>query len=588
VAQTAAAPNEPGLHKAATGIPGLDEILIGGLPRHRTSLIIGGTGTGKTVLALQTLVNGARRWGEPGIFCAFEEHPDEIVANAASFGWNLPELQEHELFFLDARMSFDTVKSGQFDLEGTLATLQAKAQQTGARRIVFDALDVLLMLLDDPALERRECYRIHDWLAHSDMTGLITLRGGGDDPVSSSRYGYLQYMADCVLHLSHRLEGHTSARTVRAIKYRGSPFAEHELPMFINHAGIHVAALGPARPDYPVSRERVSTGIPRLDAMLEGGYFRGSSTLISGAPGTAKSTTCGAFVEAACQRGEPALYVTFDESADEVVRNLESVNVHLDPYRGSGLLRVHAIRAEWSSAEEHLLRIRRLLEEHQPRCMAIDPLSALLKTGAVATTLDTVERILRLVKREGITLVCTSLLEGNDPEVETTPLRISTIADTWIHLSYAVRGGERNRALTIIKSRGTGHSNQVRELVLSDNGITLTDVYTAGGEVLMGTLRWEREEQARLERAQARAQIERQRRELRVAEAEAQARMHALQRETVGLRAELDLLLEQERAQEARWAHHNEEVHDRREADGAGPDAAPPAPSRSIEGREEA
>jgi circadian clock protein KaiC len=584
MAQSAQAEREVGLEKAPTGIAGLDEILGGGLPHGRTSLIVGGAGTGKTVLALQTLVNGARRWGEPGIFCAFEERSQQLIANAATFGWDLPALAERELFFLDARTSVGSVSSGEFDLQGMLATLEAKAAQMGARRIVFDALDVLLMLLDDVNAERRESYRIHDWLTRTDMTGLVTLRVGEQDPVAAERYGYMQFMADCVLRLSHRLEGHASLRTVRAVKYRGSAFAEHELPMLIDRSGVQVATLGPVEPAYAVTTERVSTGIERLDTMLEGGYYRGSSTLISGSPGTAKSTLCSVFLSAACRRGERALYVLFDESADEMVRNMASINLDLASFRESGLLHMHAIRAEWGSAEEHLLTIRNLVEEHQPQCVAIDPLSAFMKASASDTAGDAVERTLRMLKNDGITLVCSSLLEGSNPEVEMTPLRVSTIADTWIHLSYVVKGGERNRALSIVKSRGTGHSNQVREMILSDEGIALTDVYTAGGTVLMGTLRWEQEQAARLERLQARAELEQQRRDLRVEEAEAEARIAALQREIEGLHAELALLHEQEKAQEARWTLQTRQVRHLREADRTGGDIGPSLHGPSLHG----
>jgi circadian clock protein KaiC len=588
MAQPTQVEEETELRKSPTGIAGLDDILGGGLPHGRTSLIVGEAGTGKTVLALQTLVNGARRWGEPGIFCAFEERSDQIIANAGTFGWDLPDLAGRDLFFLDARMSLDAVTSGQFDLEGMLASLEAKAAQMGAKRIVFDAIDVLLMLLDDRAAERRESYRVHDWLARTGMTGLITLRIGEEDPYTVARYGYMQFMADCVIRLSHRIGGHTSLRTVRAIKYRGSAFAEHEYPLLIDQSGIEVATLASVEPDSPASTERISTGIERLDAMLRGGYLRGSNTLISGAPGTAKSTLCGTFVEAACRRGERALYVTFDEAADEVVRNLASVNVHLEPFRESGMLRVQALRSEWSSPEEHLLRIAALIDDHQPRCLVIDPLSAVMKVGTRETALDAVERVLRMIKRRGITLVCSSLLESNDPETEATPLQVSTRADTWIHLSYVVRAGERNRALSIIKSRGTGHSNQVRELILSDEGVTLADVYTAGGEVLMGTMRWEEEQAARIARAEARAEVERRKRELRVAEAEAQARMEAIRREIAGLRAELDTVQEQEEAQEAMWTLTRTETRERRHADEAASDTDPPthAPPHENAGQE--
>lgn len=531
-----------GLEKTPTGIPGFDRSTYGGLPRGRTSLIVGGPGSGKTVFALQTLVNGARQSGEPGIFVAFEESSRQIVANAASFGWDLPALEEEKLFFLDARMSLDAITAGQFDLAGMLASLEAKAHQMGARRIVFDSIDVLLTMLEDPVLERREIYRVHEWLQKTGLTGLVTTRIGTVDPLRSERYGFMQFMADCVVQLSHRLEERVSLRTVRTVKYRGSGFAEKAFPIVIGPRGIEVGVAEEFEPTYQASIERVSTGIERLDTMLDGGYYRGSSALISGAPGTAKSTLCGSFVEAACRRGERALYVSFDEAASEITRNLASVGIKLAPHVESGLLEIYSVRTEARSADQHLMRLRALMAEHAPRCVAIDPLSAMIKAGGEVVAMSVAERLISLTKSRGISLLLTSLLSGDTPEMEATPIAISTIADTWIHLSYVVKAGERNRALTIIKARGTAHSNQVRELILSDEGVTLTDVYNTGGEVLMGTLRWQKEEEMKAAEARREADLRRRERELALAEAEARARMEVIQREIEALQYEADQL----------------------------------------------
>lgn len=574
---------DQGQAKAPTGIQGFDLSTNGGLPRGRTSLIVGGPGSGKTVFALQTLVNGARQWGEPGIFVAFEENSRQIVANAASFGWDLPALERDKLFFLDARMSLNTITAGQFDLAGMLATLAARVDEMGARRIVFDSVDVLLLLLDDPVLERQEIYRVHDWLSDIGLTGLVTARSGTVDPLRSERYAFMQYMADCVVLLTHRLEERVSLRTVRTVKYRGSSFAENEFPAVIGPGGMEVGIAEQLEPAYQAATERVSTGIEGLDHMLSGGYYRGSSVLVSGAPGTAKSTLCGTFVEAACQRGERALYISFDESASEITRNLASVDIQLEPYLESGLLRIYAIRTEARSADQHLMRLRALIAEHEPRCMAIDPLSAMIQAGGDVAAMSMAERLLGLVKSRGITLLLTSLLAGNSPEVEETPLAISTIADTWIHLSYVVRGGERNRALTIVKSRGTAHSNQVRELILSDGGVALADVYTSGGEVLMGTLRWEKEAEVRAARAEKEVHLRRRKRELALAEAEAQARMQAIRREIESLRYEAEQLSREEHVSEAHRAAMRQDLRRRRQGDlntldaeGEVPDSGPP------------
>jgi len=535
---------EAGLQKALTGIQGFDEMTLGGLPRRRTSLIMGGTGSGKTIFALQTLVNGIRKSGEPAIFVAFEENSQQIITNAASFGWDLPALQRDKLFFLDARLSVDVVQAGDFDLSGMLASLQAKAAEMGARRIAFDSLDVLLMLLGDTQAKHRELYRLRDWLADRDLTGMITTRFDYEAAMEMQQYAFVQFMADCVIHLDRRVTERISTREIRVVKYRGSNFSENAVPMVIGSHGIEVANIDPSYIKYKVFTEQISSGVGRLDTMLNGGYYRGNGILITGSPGTAKSSLCAAFIQAACSRGERAIYVSFDESADEIVRNMASINVLLAPYIEAGLLKMHSTRAEGRSAEEHLLQLRNLIDKHQPRCMVIDPLSAMLKAGGQVSAIGVAKQLLFLTKSKGITLLFSSLLEGSDGTAEGTDLQVSTIADTWVHLSYLVQGGERNRALTIIKSRGTKHSNQVRELILSEKGITLADVYIAGGDVLMGTLRWEKEQAEVADQEHRRQQAEARQRELQLAEAETRARMAALAKELELQQSELARLAE--------------------------------------------
>src|SRR3984893_8669131 len=297
--------------KVLTGIQGFDEITDGGLPRGRTTLVMGGPGCGKTVFALQSLVTGATKRKEAGIFVAFEESTRQIVANAATFGWDLPALAKKKLFFLDAQLSPEVVKAGEFDLVGMLNVLQAKADELQAKWIVFDGIDVLLSLLDDPVAERREIYRIRDWLAQTGLTGIITQKVGGIE--IEQRYGFLQFMVDCVIILRHQVVNGSAFRNLRVVKYRGSPFSGDEFPISLTTEGLTLTHRGPTELQYEVSDERVSSGLPRLDNMLRGGYHRGSNVLISGEPGTAKSTLSGLFADAACQRGERTLYVSFDE-----------------------------------------------------------------------------------------------------------------------------------------------------------------------------------------------------------------------------------------------------------------------------------
>ena len=533
--------------KAPTGITGFDEITRGGLSRGRTTLLEGGPGSGKSILALQSLVNGARQFNEPGIFVAFEESPERIRTNARKFGWDLEALELKKLFFLDAQPDPGLVQSGTFDLDGMLALLGAKVHELGAKRIVFDALDVVLSLLDDSKSERREIYKLHDWLLKSELTALITAKASVDGE-NRRRLDFMQFMLDSAITLNHGVVQGVSQRNLRILKYRGSAFQEDESPFVIGDSGLEVAGsrdLG--RRQIPVSSERISSGVPRLDTMLGGGYYRGSSVLITGFPGTAKSTLAGAFAEAACARGEPTLLVSFDSDASEVIRNLSSVNIRLQRFARSGILLAESARATTGSAEVHLMRIKTSAIAHKARCVVIDPVSALSKGGNEEMVHGVAERLIDWAKTKGITLVCTSLLDASgSAQLEGTPMEISTIADTWIHLTYVIHAGERNRGLSIVKSRGTAHSNQVRELILSESGVTLADAFVAGGEVMMGTLRWEKERAETDAQAEAEKAIRRQRIKIENEGAELAARIKSLQRELELKNAEKDSLAEAE------------------------------------------
>lgn len=479
--------------KLSSGIEGFDDITGGGLPLRRTTLLMGGPGCGKTVLALQMLVSAAMRAGTPGIFVAFEENARRVAGNAESFGWDIRALEKEHLCFVDGSMRSDVVKSGAFDLTGLLAALEAKASAMKAKLIVFDAIDVLLSLLDDPAAECRELYRLHEWLTRHELTGIFTTKVEDNRPPTAQRYGFMPFMADCAVLLSQRVEARVAVRAIRVLKYRGSSHVLNEVPFVIGPAGIEVGSANGVHPEPQPFKERVSTGVERLDDMLGGGFYRATNILITGSSGGGKSTLAGAFIEAACRRGERSLFVSFDENSSDIVRDLAAMSIHLAPHLASGLLRMEAVRTEAASSEEHFMRIRRLIAEQKPRCVAIDPLSALSRVGGGLAARAVAERLIYLCRNAGITMLFTSLLEGIDPQLETTTLHVSTIADSWIQISYALLDGERNRALSIVKSRGSKHSTQLRELIFSNTGITLADPYTAGGRVLMGTLRMEKE-----------------------------------------------------------------------------------------------
>ena len=543
------------LNKAMTGITGFDEITGGGLPRGLTTLLVGGPGSGKTIFGLQFLKHGATECKEPGIFVAFEETSARIVANAEGFGWNLGALQKKKkLFFLDAQPTPDLVQSGSFDLSGMLAALGAKAAEIGARRIVFDAVDIVLSLLPGSTERRREMHRLHEWLLKHGLTGIITAKSGGDEDNSLTErsFGFMHFMVDCSVILNQRVVLGVSQRNLRVQKYRGSNFNEDESPFVIGDRGFDVAiARTLGRVDANVTVERISSGIERLDTMLSGGYYRGASVLITGFPGTAKTTLSGAFAEAACKRGERTMFVSFDSDGSEVIRNLTSVGIKLDRYRKNGLLRVISARTITGSAETLLVRIKTLAMEHGARCLVIDPVSTLSKAGNELTAHGVAERLIDWSKAAGITLVCTSLLdEMNNQTSGGTPLQISTLADTWIHLNYLVQAGERNRGMSIIKSRGTAHSNQVRELVLSDEGVTLADIYTAGGEVLMGTLRWEKESAERVANEVAEVAAKLKHVSLDAEEAVLEVRARSLQTELVAKQVEKTLLTRTDESRE--------------------------------------
>lgn len=558
--------------KASSGIAGFDEITGGGLPRRRTTLVVGGPGSGKTIFALQFLIHGARHAQEPGIFVAFEESAKRIAANAASFDWNLAQLQrKKQLHFMDAQPVPDLVQSGDFDFGGMLAALEAQSGAMRAKRIVFDAIDVVLALLPDSVARRREIYRLHEWLLARGLTGLITLKSGVDDAgsIAEQPFSFMQFMVDCAVMLNHGVVMGVSQRNLRVQKYRGSSFDENESPFLIDKGGLEVAvAHAPRQSHRKASSERVSSGVKRLDTMLDGGYYRGASVLITGSPGTAKTTLSGAFAEAACRRGERTMFVSFDSESVEVTRNLTSVGIGLRPYVENGCLRMISARGIAGSAETCLVRIKSFAKEHGARCLVIDPVSIWSKAGYGSTAHSVAERLVDWSKAHGITLVCTMLLDDmSSRSLGASSLQISTLADAWIHLNYLVQAGERNRSLSIVKARGTAHSNQVRELILSQAGVTLADIYTAGGEVLMGTLRWEKERAERTSHEAAEVAGKLKRVRLNAEEAELEVRIKSLQTELVAKQVEKQLLARTTESREGELSQGRTRMKELRGAD---------------------
>lgn len=531
------------MQKITTGITGFDEASRGGFPAGRTSLIEGGTGCGKTVFMLQSLLQGPRARGEVCVFVAFEETPGQILENAQSFGWDVAALDPEGLIFIDAQPDLDLIRSGEFDIAGLLAVLEHKAVRRGATTVVFDALDRLLQLAGDDRVCIREISRLQQWLRKHDLTALISskCRDAGD-PVSF-RLGteQMQFMLDCVVTLDHRVHEGVSHRSLRIRKYRGSGFEENLIPFVIGPQGVDVASVVRQERDGDrAAAERISSGVADLDVMLQGGFFRASSVLLTGAPGTAKTTLCGAFANAACERGEKTVFISYDSRGEEIVRNLESVGIKLQRHIDSGVLAMVSMRAMQGSAESQLIAIRRLAEGHQARILIADPLSALSKVGNTTLAPSVAERLIDWAKSRDMTVMCTSLLDDSHDMAEATPLQISTIADSWLHLTYIVYAGERNRGLSIIKSRGTAHSNQVRELRLSGQGVQLEDVYSAAGEVLTGTMRWERERREAIAARESEVHAERDRLRLTSEAAELEAQMALMESRLAAKRHELE------------------------------------------------
>jgi circadian clock protein KaiC len=542
--------------KHPTFIAGFDEMSLGGLPSQRLSLIVGGPGAGKTVFAMHCLVHRLSALGEPGIFVCFEETIPRLRSNLASFDWNIGAIGDDGIAFVDARIGADTLRGGAFDLSGLLAGLGALRADIGARTIVFDGIDMLLGHLDDGRLEQQEMARLDEWAVAQDVSVLLTAKAFGQSERDQRWSARLQYMTDCVVMLEMAATETTSSRAVRIAKYRGSDFAANPAPAVISGAGFEIVWLRSDRLDYPTFSDRVSSGIDRLDASLGGGYIKGSSVLISGAPGTSKTSLCAAFAAAACARGGKVLFISFDESGAQIIGNMRSIGLDLAPFVQQGLLVMASQFSCGRSPEEHFLAIRDLIRTHAPACLVIDPMSALLK-GEYHFATMVCESVLDQAKSRGITALCTSLLEHVDGELELSASHVSTIADTWIHVSYVAREGERNRAITIVKSRGTSHSRQVRELLLSSTGIDLCDVYAAEGEVLMGSARQQKE--AELRRRQMELDVSHRRFGLQAEReiVELQARVEAAKRELDWKQREADLVatLEAERQDREREAH---------------------------------
>ncbi len=497
-------PHRP-MPPALTGIAGLDAVLHGGLPGSRTTILIGGPGGGKTVLATQFLVNGATLLNEPGLMISFEESPEALRINFPALAWPAADSDVGAgVQFIDGRMPEDAIEAGGFDLGGLIAIATSLVKKNGIKRIAIDGIDALFALSDQPANRRREVLRVLAWLSELGVTAILTVKVGEDISDVPGYYDLAEYAADGVIKLKTSLVGELSRRMLSVVKLRGAGYEAGAHPYIISDQGVRVLH-SPGRTAWIAQAQegRLSTGVERLDLMLLGGYRAGTTTLISGTPGASKTTLSASFLAAGCRVGERGLFIGFDEPAEQMIVDVQSVGLDLRGPQQAGTLRVESFAAGSVIGDEHYLMIEGLIDEHRPTRVVIDPISALDKAGGRDIADAIRERLVVLFKSRGITAIFTSIADSQDGESEMTRTRVSTIADTWIHLGFANRGGERNRTLTVLKSRGTGHSNQVREMLLSAAGIDLADVYTSGGETLSGTARAQKEQQNVAEREAA-------------------------------------------------------------------------------------
>lgn len=481
-----AASNTRSLPKARTGIEGLDEVLSGGLPEGRCTLVCGGPGTGKTLLAMEFLVRGTRDFGEPGVFIAFEEPVADLIENVASLGFDLEALAESGQILVDHVdiQPFEMVETGAFDLDGLFIRLGHAIDKIGAKRVVLDTIETLFSGFIDHRTLRAELRRLFHWLKDRGVTAIVTgERGEG----TLTRDGLEEYVSDCVIDLEQRVLSDVATRRLRVVKYRGTAHGTNAYPFLISEDGFSVVPITSVKLDQDASEEKVPTGVASLDEMFTGGgFFRGSSILVSGSAGTGKSSLISSFVAAACARGERCLYFAMEESQSQVLRNMRSIGLDLTSPVQEGLLEVHAYRPTSHGLEMHLAHVVHEINSFDPQIVVIDPISNL---DAVGTDYEVRMMLLHLVdqlKSRGITGMVSALTVGDE---ETSGVGVSSLMDTWLALTNLERNGERTRLLSVKKSRGMAHSNRVREFVMTDSGIELVDVFTEGDSVLIGTAR---------------------------------------------------------------------------------------------------
>ena len=476
------------LQKTPTGINGLDEITGGGLPAGRPSLICGAAGSGKTLFAMEFLVKGAAEFGEPGVFMAFEEKSEELIVNTASLGFDLVKLQKQKLVRIDhVHIERDKIEeTGEYDLDGLFIRLGHAIDTIGAKRVVLDTIENLFSGLGNEAILRSELRRLFTWLKDRGVTAVITGEKGDGN---LTRHGLEEYVSDCVILLDHRIENKISTRLLRIIKYRGSVHGTNEYPFLIDEDGISVLPITSLLLKADASTQKISSGIPALDIMLGGkGFYRGSSVLVSGTAGTGKTSIAAAFAHETCKRGERSMYFAFEESPQQIIRNMRSIGVDLKEDIDKGLLEMYASRPTLYGLEMHLVDIHKKINTFRPTTVVIDPITNLITVGSVSEVKSMLIRMIDFLQAKKITVLFTAL-SLNTVISEQTDEGVSSLVDAWLMVRDIESNGERNRGLYVMKSRGMNHSNQVREFVISSEGLNLMDVYLGPEGVLVGSAR---------------------------------------------------------------------------------------------------
>ncbi len=555
-----------GIAKCPTGIRGLDEITQGGLPRGRPTLVCGAAGCGKTLMAVEFIARGARDLGEPGVFMAFEETEAELAANVASLGFDLPALVRQKKVAVDfvyiERSEIE--ETGEYDLEGLFVRLGSMIDEVGAKRVALDSLEALFGGLPNEGILRAELRRLFRWLKDKGVTTVITGEQGEN---TLSRHGLEEYVSDCVIFLDHRVANQVATRRVRIVKYRGSAHGTNEYPALIDEQGLSVLPISSLGLTHKAPTTRISTGIPRLDAMLAGkGYWKGSSILVSGTAGSGKSSIAAAFADGVCERGERCLYWSSEESPDQIVRNMASIGFDLGRHVRKGLLRLHSVRPTVYGLESHLVSLHKAVTEFRPAALIMDPITNLTAVGNEAEIKGMLTRVIDFLKNQGVTAIFTSLTSGSSAP-EQTDVGVSSLMDTWLLLSMVQSASERNRVLYVLKSRGMAHSNQMREFVLSDRGIDLVDVYTGSGTVYTGSARLIQEARDRADALAVQEAAKRRLSELSQERRTLEVQIEGLQAKLAALSAEQGLANGQEKQRRDEARRERAELARARKAD---------------------